>query len=575
MGYTIPGWLDEVLDFIGIKFPNVDEDDYREMATAMRDFAGKFEGHSGDAHQAVSRILLSSQGWAVDAMEQHWNKVRVSHLDKLPELARLLADACDILADIIFALKTKAEVELGVMAASVGVSAGLAVVTGGLSALIGAAEVAAMRQLVKRLVDEAVDRIVDEVLAKITEPINAKLEAMVADMVLDLAEGAFSVPPADGGTSGPGKPGPAGLHLASAGGGSTGYAPVTYIDHVALVDGADKVSAHGGELRQSSAAHLSRARSAFGRSKGRDPFTQVFDGVLHGALKGSEKALGKIAKHVTETVPAGVKATSKTLKGTDHDVEDILDKIKNKKGGSGDTPMYLLDADGSVRRLLPDGSAHPLRQDDTSGVHSVLNGGQAWHPWHSTDKKGYGVKDGGENAPRVTSEKIPPGSSDLARATQIARYHNAHERPEIYKRGGANYASLLFDDDADRRFILVGTSDPVHSERILGYPILHSSEQAHVNALYTEREPCQETNMYCDQWLAQHFDENMDVTHSAKYDQDEKRPDSDTELSKWKQDREHRAYVKWLHEQWAAHGVDGGATSTMIDLSPSENRFVP
>ncbi|MFE4248678.1 hypothetical protein ACFRU3_04130 [Streptomyces sp. NPDC056910] len=57
MGYTIPGRLDEILDFIGINFPNVDEDDYREMADAMREFAEKFEGHGGDAHKAFSRLL--------------------------------------------------------------------------------------------------------------------------------------------------------------------------------------------------------------------------------------------------------------------------------------------------------------------------------------------------------------------------------------------------------------------------------------------------------------------------------------------------------------------------------------
>ncbi|GHE24147.1 hypothetical protein [Streptomyces thermodiastaticus] len=39
MGHTLPGWLDQVLDYIGIHFPNVDEDDYRHMATAMREFA--------------------------------------------------------------------------------------------------------------------------------------------------------------------------------------------------------------------------------------------------------------------------------------------------------------------------------------------------------------------------------------------------------------------------------------------------------------------------------------------------------------------------------------------------------
>jgi hypothetical protein len=41
----------------------------------------------------VTRILSSSQGWAVDAMEKHWSHVKAGHLDKIPELARLFADA--------------------------------------------------------------------------------------------------------------------------------------------------------------------------------------------------------------------------------------------------------------------------------------------------------------------------------------------------------------------------------------------------------------------------------------------------------------------------------------------------
>ncbi|MEU0074762.1 DUF6531 domain-containing protein [Streptomyces sp. NPDC006332] len=334
MGYTIPGWLDDVLDFIGINFPNVDEDDYREMADAMREFAEQFEGHGGDAHKAVTRILSSSEGWAVDAFEKHWNQVKVGHLEKLPELARLFADACDVLADIVFGMKTKAEIELGAMAASVGISAGLAVVTGGLSALIGAAEVTAMRQVVKRIIDEAVDRIVDEVVAKLTEPVNAKMEAMVEDMVLDLAEGAFSMP-ADGG-GGQGGHGKGGMQLASAGGGDggggVGPAKVTRIDHVEFEDGAGKVSRHGNDLHAAASSPLGRARGAFGRSKGRDPFTQAFDSVLHGALKGTDKALGKIVKHVTETVPDRAKATSRLHKHNDIGVRDKADSIHVNKG---------------------------------------------------------------------------------------------------------------------------------------------------------------------------------------------------------------------------------------------------
>ncbi|MEU6245777.1 hypothetical protein [Streptomyces sp. NPDC047024] len=216
MGYTLPGWLDDVLDFIGINFPNVDEDDYREMADAMRDFADKFEGHGADAHKSVERILASSHGWAVDSMEKHWAQVKAGHLDKIPELARLFADACDIVADIIFGMKTKAEAELVIMAGSLGISAGLAVVTGGLSALIGAAEVTAMRQVIKRLIDEAVDRIVDELIARVTEPVNAKLEAMIEDAVLNMVDDAFSLPPVPNG--GDGAHGHHGMKLASAGG---------------------------------------------------------------------------------------------------------------------------------------------------------------------------------------------------------------------------------------------------------------------------------------------------------------------------------------------------------------------
>ncbi|MDX2967523.1 type IV secretion protein Rhs, partial [Streptomyces acidiscabies] len=167
--------------------------------------------------------------------------------------------------------------------------------------------------------DEAVDRIVDEVIAKVTEPVNAKLEAMVEDMVLDLAEGAFSMPDSAGGSGGKG--GHGGMQIASAGGGGGGTGgggaeKVTRIDHTEFEGGAGKVAWHGGELRVAASSPLGRARGAFGRSKGRDPFTQAFDSVLHGGLKGTEKALDKVAKHITETIPERTRAASRLHKNT-------------------------------------------------------------------------------------------------------------------------------------------------------------------------------------------------------------------------------------------------------------------
>ncbi|MFI5553993.1 DUF6531 domain-containing protein [Streptomyces sp. NPDC051738] len=322
MGYVLPEWVDSVLEFIGISFPNVNEDDYREMADAMREFADTLERHSEGAQGAVSRVLSSSEGEAVEALQAHWNTVKSSHLDQVPEVVRLFAEACDVIADIIEGLKRKAEIELGVMAASIGVSLSLAVVTGGLSALIGAAQVTAMRELIRRLIKEAADQIVEELLARVTEPITGKLERLVEDAVFDLAEGALSVPQggsSDGGT---------GMRLNSAGGGGRGVR----IDHDEYEAGAELLSRHGQDMQSNSLGSLNRAKGAFGRTRGRDPFTQAFDSVLDGALNGTEKALKKVGKHLADSVPGNIRKTSRNHRSNEQSVLDSLNSLR--KGDS-------------------------------------------------------------------------------------------------------------------------------------------------------------------------------------------------------------------------------------------------
>ncbi|MDT0379457.1 DUF6531 domain-containing protein [Streptomyces sp. DSM 42041] len=351
MGYTLPDWVDEILEFIGINFPNVDEDDYREMADALREFADRFETHGGDAHQAVSRVLSSSEGWAVDSLQDHWGKVKSSHLDQVPAVARLFATACDTVAVIIEGLKRKAEIELGYMAASLGISVGLAFVTGGLSAFIGAAQMAAMRELIRRLIKEAQEEIVDRLIAEVTEPVTNKLTAMTEDMILDIAEDAIALPPGGGGggdaDSGGGgeQGGPSGMNLNSAGSGGSGGGGGggrMKIDTDEFDNGAKKMSGHAKDLDSNSLASLRRAQNAFGRTKGRDPFTQVFESMLSGAFSGTEKAAKKVIKHVKDDVPNGITAMSRNHKRNEQNVADALKAIDPKADGKspgGLTPM--------------------------------------------------------------------------------------------------------------------------------------------------------------------------------------------------------------------------------------------
>ncbi|CAL9469474.1 hypothetical protein SUDANB6_02807 [Streptomyces sp. enrichment culture] len=367
MGYVLPGWLDEILDFIGINWPNVDEDDYREMADAMRELADAFDDHAGEAHAAVNRLLSSSEGWAVDALREHWDKVKASHLDQLPEAARLFADAMDVVADVIYGMKVKAEIEIGAMAASIGISIGLAAVTGGLSALIGAAEMAALREAVRRIVKEAADQIVDQVMAMVTEPVAARLERMVTDAVLDLASGAVS--PAGG--PGTGSPG---MRLNSAAGGGGGGGGRMRIDHAEY----DKAAGDLGRLGESSmtrlSASLARADGANNRTRGRDSFTQGIDAVVDGATKGMKKAVERIVKHTGETLPKTLRDTSENHRRNERNTEDSLNRILGGQDGNGRGPG--LSSAGPGGRGGPSGGGpDPLnRALDNPRHHSVEPG---------------------------------------------------------------------------------------------------------------------------------------------------------------------------------------------------------
>lgn len=89
MGVVLPGWADELLDLIGVSWPNVDEDDYREMANAMREFADDIDEGANEAHTAIQGLVGSAGGsLAVEALNAHWGKVNGTHLKGLADCGR-------------------------------------------------------------------------------------------------------------------------------------------------------------------------------------------------------------------------------------------------------------------------------------------------------------------------------------------------------------------------------------------------------------------------------------------------------------------------------------------------------
>ncbi|GAA4884411.1 hypothetical protein [Kitasatospora terrestris] len=193
MGVVLPDELAWVLDLIGVHWPNVDEDEFREMADSLRSFAEEIDNGRADSLVAVQRMISENVGPATDAFAAHWEKVSGKHLHNLAEGGRLLATALDGAAVLIAGAKVAAVVQLGIMAAEVIAAQAAAPFTFGLSEVGALGATQATRLIVKRLLKEAEQAIVSELMAVAKAPIIDALSNMAGDLAIQVAGNALGV----------------------------------------------------------------------------------------------------------------------------------------------------------------------------------------------------------------------------------------------------------------------------------------------------------------------------------------------------------------------------------------------
>ncbi|MFD3440239.1 DUF6531 domain-containing protein [Streptomyces sp. NPDC058685] len=329
MGYTIPEGVDTMLDVVGVGWPNVDEDAYRDMADALREFADDADEDGHAAHQHVQRLLSSGQSESLTALDKHWKKVSGKHKD-LAKAARIIAGALDRVADIIVARKIAAVGELADLCATVGITLAFAPVTAGLSTLIAGAKIAATRIAFKRILKEMAEAAVSEIVATLTQPAVAAIENVVADLAIQTAMNIAGVQ--DGYDKDQTvKAGKEGLQLNSApgpGGPGPGGGPV--IDHDAHGNVGMHLAGVQVSMNNKAGSKLGKAKGHHGRAKGKDSLTAVLDTTIEGVTEKLGKALKDLGEHVGTTLPKAIGKSSKTHKETD---QDIHDRVRGIKGG--------------------------------------------------------------------------------------------------------------------------------------------------------------------------------------------------------------------------------------------------
>jgi RHS repeat-associated protein len=332
MAVTVPDWADTLLDLVGVNWPNVDEDAYRDMADALREFADDLadDGHLANLH--VQRLLSSGHGEAMDALNRHWTNVKDKHLNDMVSAARTIAGALDLAAGAIEGMKWKAVGELGVLAGQTGLAMALIPVTGGLSALLGAGAIAFTKKQLLRLITQALEEAVGHIVSVMTEPVVAALENMAADLVVQVSMDALGVQ--NGVNLDQTKQvGKDGLNLASAGGGG-GEGKGFHIEHAEHDKAGTRLNGVSLGIHGRTTGKLSKAKGHQRRNKGRDDIANALDPVIEKAMGALVKSAKTMGDHIGETLPQAVNQISKNHKNTDADIRDRL--LRQRTGDHDD-----------------------------------------------------------------------------------------------------------------------------------------------------------------------------------------------------------------------------------------------
>lgn len=122
----------------------------------------------------------------------------------------------------------------------------------------------------------------------------------------------------------------------------------------------------------------------------------------------------------------------------------------------------------------------------------------------------------GEDNPGLFGTKLEgdPTDTELGRAVAKAREANGDT-------SGVNYAAFKCVDAQGNTFVLAGPSAGMHSEKVVGIPLIGSDIK--VIDIYSERQPCDRNSSFCGTWLQKYFGtanggEAPNVTYSETYE---------------------------------------------------------
>jgi uncharacterized protein YukE len=191
MALDPPSEVVKFLNFIGIDWPDVNEDAVREFASHVREFSSKISSAHDDATSTVKQVGDVYSGAAYEAMVAKWASTSTAHISELTEACSVVATALDVAADAIVAMKGVAIAELIALAISFAADQVAAALTFGIAEAAEALVIAAGKKAIDFLEQQLEQQIVGEVVEAAIKPLLATVERAVEGLVYNAASAAL------------------------------------------------------------------------------------------------------------------------------------------------------------------------------------------------------------------------------------------------------------------------------------------------------------------------------------------------------------------------------------------------
>ncbi|MFF4799261.1 WXG100 family type VII secretion target [Streptomyces sp. NPDC001351] len=199
MAIELPEEVVSLLQFIGVNWPNVNEDKVREFAQHVRDFATKVDETHQNSTATIKQMADVYQGPSYDALLAKWAQMSNGHMSELLTACHTVATALDVAADVIVGMKEAAIAELVVLAASFVADQAAAVATLGLAEAAEALIVEAAEKAVDYLEQQLEQYIIGAVIEAAVNPLVEVVGRAASGLMFKTTESALGVTAGAGG----------------------------------------------------------------------------------------------------------------------------------------------------------------------------------------------------------------------------------------------------------------------------------------------------------------------------------------------------------------------------------------